>query len=182
MCRLSCLAARGIFSAKGSSLCPLHWWVDSYPLDHQGSPLLPIFKNRVLSLFLFFFFKSHGFFLSFTLEVPTLTSMWMTFKFSFLVETCFLASVHIQASYRQLKPICIVFGPKLVILFYRTHFGKWHYDLHIHLSQKIGSLPKLTLCVCMWSVQLFATLWTVVRQAPLSMGFSRQDSFSRGSS
>ena len=33
-------------------------------------------------------------------------------------------------------------------------------------------------CACMLSlfshVQLFATLWTVARQAPLSMGFSRQ--------
>ena len=27
-------------------------------------------------------------------------------------------------------------------------------------------------------VQLFATLWTVVRQAPLSMGFSRQENWS----
>ena len=36
-----------------------------------------------------------------------------------------------------------------------------------------------TLCACMLScfscVQLFATLWTVPRQAPLSMGFSRQE-------
>jgi len=47
------------------------------------------------------------------------------------------------------------------------------------------------MCVC-WSlscVQLFATPWTVASQAPLSMGFSRQEywsgvaiSFSRGSS
>ena len=28
-------------------------------------------------------------------------------------------------------------------------------------------------------VLLFATLWTVARQAPLSMGFSRQDYWSR---
>ena len=60
----------------------------------------------------------------------------------------FLGLCPYQASYRQLKPICIVFGPKLVILFYSTHFGKWHYDLRIHLSQKIWSLPKLPLCVC----------------------------------
>jgi len=34
-------------------------------------------------------------------------------------------------------------------------------------------------CVCALShVQLFATLWTVARQAPLSMGFSRQDYWS----
>ena len=34
-------------------------------------------------------------------------------------------------------------------------------------------------CACSLShVQLFATPWTVARQAPLSMGFSRQESWS----
>ena len=34
-------------------------------------------------------------------------------------------------------------------------------------------------CVCVLShVRLFATPWTVARQAPLSMGFSRQESWS----
>ena len=39
-------------------------------------------------------------------------------------------------------------------------------------------------CVCVWvlshfsSVQLFTTLWTVAHQAPLSMGFSRQEYWS----
>ena len=34
-------------------------------------------------------------------------------------------------------------------------------------------------CVCVLSrVQLFATLWTVTHQAPLSMGFSRQEFWS----
>ena len=31
---------------------------------------------------------------------------------------------------------------------------------------------------CFSCVQLFATLWTVARQAPLSMGFSRQEYWS----
>ena len=31
---------------------------------------------------------------------------------------------------------------------------------------------------CFSCVRLFETLWTVVRQAPLSMGFSRQESWS----
>ena len=39
-------------------------------------------------------------------------------------------------------------------------------------------LHGVCMCACMLShlshVQLFATLWTTVRQAPLSMGFSRQ--------
>ena len=36
-----------------------------------------------------------------------------------------------------------------------------------------------SLCVCVWEslsrVRLFATTWTVAHQAPLSMGFSRQE-------
>ena len=43
-------------------------------------------------------------------------------------------------------------------------------------------LPLLTLCYAMLShfnpVQLCATLWTVARQAPLSLGFSRQEYWS----
>ena len=40
-------------------------------------------------------------------------------------------------------------------------------------------IPLLHLCVpnCFSCVQLFATLWTVDLQAPLSMGFSRQESW-----
>ena len=42
---------------------------------------------------------------------------------------------------------------------------------------------KVKVCVCMLScfsyVQLFATLWTVAWQASLSMGFSRQEFWSR---
>ena len=38
------------------------------------------------------------------------------------------------------------------------------------------------MCECMLSrfshIQLFATLWTVAHQAPLSMGFSRQEYWS----
>ena len=39
-----------------------------------------------------------------------------------------------------------------------------------------------TLCVCMLSrVQLFAIQWTVAYEAPLSMGFSRQENWSEWS-
>ena len=31
----SCSGACGIFLDQGSNPCPLHWWVDSYPLYHQ---------------------------------------------------------------------------------------------------------------------------------------------------
>ena len=44
------------------------------------------------------------------------------------------------------------------------------------------SLQNAHVCACMLScfscVQLFATLWTVARQTPLSMGFSRQEDWS----
>ena len=37
---------------------------------------------------------------------------------------------------------------------------------------------RVSVCVCVLShVQLFVTLWTVVDQAPLSVGFSRQESW-----
>ena len=39
VCRLSCSVACGISPDQGLNLCLLPWWVDSYPLCHQGSPL-----------------------------------------------------------------------------------------------------------------------------------------------
>ena len=33
---LSCSIARGIFLDQESNLCPMHWQVESQPLDHQG--------------------------------------------------------------------------------------------------------------------------------------------------
>ena len=41
-----------------------------------------------------------------------------------------------------------------------------------------GPPPESYVCVCMLSlsrVQLFATPWTIAHQAPLSMGFPRQE-------
>ena len=32
---LSCPAARGIFLEQGLNLCPLLWWAESQPVDHQ---------------------------------------------------------------------------------------------------------------------------------------------------
>ena len=39
VCRFSCFVACGISPDQGLNLCLLPWWVDSYPLCHQGSPL-----------------------------------------------------------------------------------------------------------------------------------------------
>ena len=53
---------------------------------------------------------------------------------------------------------------------------------HWHSSTPISNLlPLLVLWLCAWvlsRVQLFATPWTVACQAPLSMGFSRQERWS----
>ena len=50
--------------------------------------------------------------------------------------------------------------------------------LHL-LHWQAGSLPLLLLLLsCFSHVPLFVTLWTVARQAPLSMGFSRQEHWS----
>ena len=35
----SCSTAYGIFLDQGLNPCPLHWYVDSYLLHHQGSPV-----------------------------------------------------------------------------------------------------------------------------------------------
>ena len=64
-----------------------------------------------------------------------------------------------------------------------------HFDSSVNDSQVSSSSPdhfpkqQGRVCVCAPShfshVQLFVTLWTVARQAPLSMGFSRQGYWSR---
>ena len=45
---------------------------------------------------------------------------------------------------------------------------KYFVDIILYLSGGGG-------CLVLSCVQLFATLWAVARQAPLSMGFSRQE-------
>ena len=45
---LSCSKACGIFPDQESNTCPLHWQADSYPLDHQGSPIVLSFDGSIL--------------------------------------------------------------------------------------------------------------------------------------
>ena len=40
-----CSGACGIFPGQGMNLCPLHWQMDSSPLDQQGNP-----TNKSLTL------------------------------------------------------------------------------------------------------------------------------------
>ena len=51
MHRLSCPSAHGIVPKQGFNPNPLHWQVDSSPLDYQGSPS-PL-------LFIQFFYTEH---------------------------------------------------------------------------------------------------------------------------
>ena len=44
---LGCLVACGIFLDQRLKPCPLHWQVDSQPLDHQGRPVLCIISNFI---------------------------------------------------------------------------------------------------------------------------------------
>ena len=45
---LSGSVARGIFLDQGLNLHPLHYKVDSQPLDHQGSPQISVLMRTQL--------------------------------------------------------------------------------------------------------------------------------------
>ena len=54
---------------------------------------------------------------------------------------------------------------------------------HTHISYSLGNGPEygthtLTHTACVCTIQLFVTPWTVAHQAPLSMGFFRQEYWS----
>ena len=49
----------------------------------------------------------------------------------------------------------------------------------MHLNLDSETLQIVCVLSCFSHVRLFATLWTVAHQAPLSMGFSRQEYWSR---
>ena len=78
----------------------------------------------------------------------------------------------------------------------RFHFHSWCYSCSsgreavwiLNTDYRVYSAPvfllsRLLLLTCMLScfshVQVFVTLWTVAHQVPLSMGFSRQEYWSR---
>ena len=51
------------------------------------------------------------------------------------------------------------------------------YKAHRKIREQWVTLMAMLWCTVLSHVQLFATLWTVVHQAPLSMWFSRQEQF-----
>ena len=65
-----------------------------------------------------------------------------------------------------------------------THLPPPHTYFHSHFTDReteSWQLPRVTCTVVVYSlshIQLFATPWTVAHQAPLSMGFSRQEYWS----
>ena len=84
--------------------------------------------------------------------------------------------------------ICLATGPLLQV-FSQTHFRKWSLSwMKIHcadfLSHRHQNTRSLTISQKekkekpLSRVWLFATPWTVAYQAPLSMGFSRQECWS----
>ena len=65
----------------------------------------------------------------------------------------------------------------IYLLFFSFFFRIGHYKV---LSRVLGGQFVGTMCVCVCvsrfsHVRFFATLWTVARQAPLSMGFSSKN-------
>ena len=62
----------------------------------------------------------------------------------------------------------------LLLNFNKPHFKIFLRYLNIHFILTGQSLRACVLS-CFCHVQLFVTLWTVVHQDPLSMGFSRQE-------
>ena len=65
----------------------------------------------------------------------------------------------------------------IYLLFFSFFFRIGHYKV---LSRVLGGQFVGTMCVCecvsrFSHVRFFATLWTVARQAPLSMGFSSKN-------
>ena len=59
------------------------------------------------------------------------------------------------------------------------HILRWYILIPFNSSENVTNLRSIDHSVCVLSrVWLFATPWTVVRQAPLSMEFSRQEYWS----
>ena len=54
---------------------------------------------------------------------------------------------------------------------------KLHQATHTSGNQKTRTSGNMYVCMvsCLSHIQLFVTLWTIAHQAPLSMGFSRQE-------
>ena len=75
--------------------------------------------------------------------------------------------------------MCIEFRLRLVERKARKDLGsQWYHGVSVSVCVPNANKIPISLYECMLShfsrVQLFATLWTVAHQVPLSVGFSRQ--------
>ena len=86
------------------------------------------------------------------------------------LEVVFLRFLHSQ----------IIIFPSYTILLKKVTL----HSSYIRCGHKSSPTERLNICVCVWVLshfshaQLHAFLWTVVWQAPLSIGFSRQEYWS----
>ena len=79
--------------------------------------------------------------------------------------------------------MCIEFRLRLVERKARKNLGsQWYHGASVSVCVSNANKIPISLYRCMLShfsrVQLFATLWTVAHQVPLSVGFSRQEYWS----
>ena len=204
---LSCSAACGIFPDWGSNPCLLHWQVDYLPLSHQGGPEIALGKHTPLvrkgwfaaagsqqdasvpcfqdwrrllglcrkplwvlqqgSMILFWVNRSHQSLSPVTLGLCQITaSMYLGDSKCFKAVSCSCADTQIIS--KMPFWITVLFW-SWDILYFGTSVALSGIDSHLPAWMPVQSLR---------CIRLLATLWTVARQAPLSMGFSRQERWS----
>ena len=187
----------GIFLTQGSNPSLWHWQADSLPLSHQGDPAA---RSPPLQ---FCLPMSQGKFFIAGLQV-----LWRIFKkvipefslrsFDHVIHLCSFNSLIFPPSENSKllsMSFCLsLLAPPSKILPHVVLTGKLVWEIlplslyFVAPSDLVPSylprrlFPQFFSCVCLPScfsrVWLFATLWTVAHQAPLSMGFSRQEYWS----
>ena len=90
------------------------------------------------------------------------------------IYTCVIFSFSITTLFQLL---CKVFSQRKLCV-----FGIWsraqRRNAYMYVCVWVCVCEMSCLCVCSRYLQLFGTLWTVTHQAPLSIGFSRQEYWS----
>ena len=87
-----------------------------------------------------------------------------------LPNTCFFISIFLPFKVPNHYPNIFCFSLKMVF--------KGRVSATVTQVSWVSSIYACMLS-CFTCVQLFVTLWTIAHQAPLSMGFSRQEQWSR---
>ena len=121
--------ACGIFPDQGPNPYPLHWQVDSQPLDHQGIPLLHFRKVD----FLIINFLTEVFFQHFEYGIPPSSEFHVFWKVTSLLKT----PVSNESFFFLLCPISS-FCLSVV----------WLWCVYPWLSLSLSYLVYLTSCIC----------------------------------